>query len=205
MDILRKIYEATSVGNYPDDGSTGIASDDDLPPGNIVFGDKYKKTNDYYNRLTSFKRQFKPDLGDWYWDEFENSTGMEDPENYSDTLDSMEERWPNIWKHVKTDVPDAERRADLTKMKKEIPDEQLGDEPTNSAEEYDESILINKINDYLNEGIFDGSCKIGSKRVTMPVVAKNSKEAEKKFTDMVKLHQKNGHLPKGEIEDIKFG
>ena len=64
--------------------------------------------------------------------------------------------------------------------------------------------IINKIENIINEGIFDGSCKIGNKGVTMPVVAKDEKEAKKKFIDKVKLHQKNGHLPKGKIEDVMF-
>ena len=61
-----------------------------------------------------------------------------------------------------------------------------------------------RLQQYISESIFDGSCKIGSKKITMPVVAKNSKEATKKFIDKVKLQQKNGHLPKGKIEDIVF-
>jgi hypothetical protein len=150
-DILDKLNEAIVVGNYPDDGSTGIASDDDMPPGNIVFGDKYKTTNNYFNRLTGFKKQYETDLSKWYWDEFENSTGMEDPDNYSETLDSMEERWPNMFKHIKKSVPEKERRSDLTKMKKEIPDDALGDEDTESADELEDSILISKIEKYLTE------------------------------------------------------
>jgi len=150
-DILYKLNEVILVGNYPDDGSTGIAGDDDNPPGNIVYGEKYKTTNNFFNRLTGFKKQYEPDLGDWYWDEFENSTGMEDPGNYSKTLDSMEKRFPGIFKHVKRSVPDKERRADLTKMKKEIPDKALGDEDVESAEEVDDSILVSKIEKYMEK------------------------------------------------------
>lgn len=150
-DILYKLSEAIVVGNYPDDGSTGVASDDDNPPGNIVYGEKYKATNNFFNRLTSFRKQYEPDLSNWYWDEFENSTGMEDPGNYSETLDSMEDRWPDIFKHIKKHVPDKERRADLTKMKKEIPDKALGDEDVESADELEDSILVSKIEKYMEK------------------------------------------------------
>jgi hypothetical protein len=56
----------------------------------------------------------------------------------------------------------------------------------------------------VNEKIFYGKAKIGKKIVTMPVVAKDNKEAENKFIKRVQLEQKNGHAPKGEIEDIIF-
>jgi len=153
MDIIDKINEATIVGNYPDDGYAGICGDDDLPPGNLVTGEKYIKTKDYFNRLTSFKTQYKPDLSNWYWNEFDASTGMEDPGNYSKTLDSMEKRWPNIFKHIRRSVSDKKRKADLTKMKKEIPDKALGDEEAESAEEFEESILISKIDKYLTDNV----------------------------------------------------
>ena len=78
---------------------------------------------------------------------------MEDPGNYSKTLDSMEKRWPNIFKHIRRSVPDKKRKADLTKMKKEIPDKALGDEEAESAEEFEESILISKIDKYLTDNV----------------------------------------------------
>jgi hypothetical protein len=102
------LLEATTSNGYPDNG-TGVAGDDDAPPGNIVYGDKYKKT-DYFNRLTSFQKIWDVDLSDWTWDEFEKSMGMEDFDNYSNTLQGMkdlfpEEVWKNIWKRMKN-VPD---------------------------------------------------------------------------------------------------
>lgn len=105
LDIL----EATTVQNYPDNG-TGVASDDDRPPGNIVYGDKYKRSP-YFNRLTSFKDIWDLDDSDWKWDEFEKSMGMEDLDNYSDTLQGMEDllpkkTWNNIWKRMKN-VPNS--------------------------------------------------------------------------------------------------
>ena len=38
-EALDIVSEATTAQNYPDDGS-GVAGDDDRPPGNIVFGQK---------------------------------------------------------------------------------------------------------------------------------------------------------------------
>lgn len=103
------LIEATVSRGYPDDG-TGVAGDDDRPPGNIVYGEKYKKTP-YFNRLTPFQQSWEADVSDWKWDEFENSMGMEDFENYSNTLQGMEdlfpkETWRRVWAKMKN-VPDA--------------------------------------------------------------------------------------------------
>jgi hypothetical protein len=97
LDLL----EATTAQDYPDNG-TGIAGDDDRPPGNIVYGEKYKRTP-YFNKLTDFQDSWEVDLSDWTWDEFEMSGGMEDKRNYSTTLKSMKdlfpkETWNNVWK-----------------------------------------------------------------------------------------------------------
>jgi len=59
-------------------------------------------------------------------------------------------------------------------------------------------------NDELNEKIFNGKAKIGNKIVTKPVVAKDEKDAEKKFIKAIEIQQKNGHAPKGDIEDLVF-
>ena len=109
--MKKKLDETTwSGGNYPDDG-TGIATDDDRPPGNILLGSKFKET-DFFNRLTTFSRNWDYDAGDWKWDHFEMAQGMEDFDNYSQTLQTMkslfpEETWNNIWKRM-SQVPDAE-------------------------------------------------------------------------------------------------
>jgi hypothetical protein len=108
------LLEATTSNGYPDDG-TGVAGDDDRPPGNIVYGEKYKKA-DYFNRLTTFQKIWKADTSDWSWDEFENSMGMEDFENYSNTIQGMKdlfpkEVWRRIWAKMKN-VPD-----DLTTLR----------------------------------------------------------------------------------------
>jgi len=62
--------------------------------------------------------------------------------------------------------------------------------------------MIREILEGLNEGVFNGTGKIGSKVITMPVVAKDEKEAITKFKKRVELEQKNGHTPKGDIKDI---
>lgn len=108
------LLEATTSNGYPDDG-TGVAGDDDRPPGNIVYGEKYKKA-DYFNRLTTLQKIWKVDNSDWKWDEFELSMGMEDFENYSNTLQGMkdlfpEEVWKRVWAKMKN-VPD-----DLTTLR----------------------------------------------------------------------------------------
>lgn len=99
-----------SGGNYPDDG-TGVATDDDRPPGNILLGPKYKE-KPFFNRLTSFVRNWEPDIGDWKWDHFEMAGGMEDYDNYSQSLQTMaslfpDDTWENVWKRM-TQVGDKE-------------------------------------------------------------------------------------------------
>lgn len=99
LDILEATF------NRGDFAGFGIAGDDDRPPGNIVYGEKYKKVP-YFNKLTDFQERWGIDLSSWKWDEFKNSTGMEDERNYSNTLKSMEnlfpkETWNNIWKRMK--------------------------------------------------------------------------------------------------------
>lgn len=106
-----------SAPNYPDDG-TGIATDDDRPPGNILIGSKFKPI-EYFNKLTTFARNWDYDTGKWTWDHFELAGGMEDYDNYSQTLQTMkslfpEETWDNIWKRM-TQVGDKEATKDFAK------------------------------------------------------------------------------------------
>jgi hypothetical protein len=103
------LLESTTVQNYPNDG-TGVSTDDDRPPGNIIYGEKYKKTK-YFNKLTDFQETWGVDLGDWTWDEFKWSAGMEDIRNYSNTLQGLKdllpkETWDNIWKRMKYVSPE---------------------------------------------------------------------------------------------------
>ncbi len=117
----RKINEAIPGGGiwhrfgFPDDG-TGISTDDDRPPGNILIGVKYKPI-DYFNRLTSFNRNWDMDTGEWLWNHFENAGGQDDFENYSETLKGLEkllpkETWKEVWRRMRH-VPDAEVSADF--------------------------------------------------------------------------------------------
>lgn len=114
FEALEFLNETTYSRGYPDNG-TGISTDDDRSPGNIVYGEKYKRTP-YFNKLTDFQDSWELDDSDWKWDEFENSMGMEDFENYSNTLMSMKdlfpkETWKRIWAKMKQ-VPD-----DLTTLR----------------------------------------------------------------------------------------
>jgi len=118
MSKFKEILEATVTGGYPNDGYRGVASDDDLPTGNIVYGEKYKRIP-FFNRLTSFQKNWIIDNGPWDWDQFRNCVGMEDLENYSKTLDSMKDlfpgyTWKNIWKRMR-EVPDDTVQADYKK------------------------------------------------------------------------------------------
>jgi hypothetical protein len=102
---------------FPDDGS-GVAGDDDRPPGNILIGHKFKQVN-FFNKLTNFTRNWVPDAGKWKWDHFEYAGGMEDYDNYSQTLQTMkslfpEETWDNIWKRM-AQVGDKEVARDFAK------------------------------------------------------------------------------------------
>lgn len=103
--IEKYFIEATVTNSYPDTG--GIAGDDDFPPGNIVFGQKNKKIP-YKNRLTGYNKVWTVDDSEWTWDEFENSKGMEDPENYSNTLKSLGDIIPkfDFFHRLKRKVPD---------------------------------------------------------------------------------------------------
>lgn len=113
--IKKYLFEAGMItGGYPDDGSTGPASDDDRPPGNIVWAPRYVRGK-YDNKLTPYNTIWRHDeRGNFTWDWFENSTGMDDPDNYSDTLKSMkslfpDETWKVAWRAIrKKDVPSKE-------------------------------------------------------------------------------------------------
>lgn len=143
------LEEAVVVGNYPDTG--GITTDDDMPPGNINFGLKYKKTP-YSNRLTTFKSSWTVDDDpNWKWDEFENCVGMEDRDNYSDTLKGLR----NILGkgHVLNRTKNkshAQRSTHMSAMNKEVPSEPLGKEKVDYEDAPDkESDITEKINMFL--------------------------------------------------------
>ena len=120
-DYLKKyLFESTWTGmgdeagnSYPDDGS-GIAGDDDRPPGNILMAPRYER-GEYFNKLTPYNTIWRHDeKGGWTWDWFENATSQDDPDNYDETLLPMkdlfpEDTWKAAWSAIrKKDVPDAE-------------------------------------------------------------------------------------------------
>ena len=138
-DLLEKyLIETTWTGMgdepgnaYPDDGS-GVASDDDRPPGNIIFGPRAER-REYFNKLTQYNSIWDyDDKEDFKWDYFENLVGQDDYENYSETLKSMdklfpEEVWDNVWKKMKN-IPDPTVDARFRKQLKPERDaeDQLG-------------------------------------------------------------------------------
>lgn len=105
-EALDLLDEAIVAGDY-----SLIVQDDDIPTGNIVYGPRYKR-NPYYNRLNKFNTIWDQDDSEWKWDIFPHSIGMEDFDNYHNSLGSMKnlfpkKTWYNMWKHMKN-VPDDE-------------------------------------------------------------------------------------------------
>ena len=100
---LKDILESTFTGGYPNDGSTGPASDDDLPVGTTVFGDKMVPIK-VPNRLTgaTIKYVTADEVGDeWNYDEFDHSTGLGSYKSYSKTLDSLKDIiGDRLWKRT---------------------------------------------------------------------------------------------------------
>jgi hypothetical protein len=138
--FMKKLTEQGMFHKYgfPDDGS-GITTDDDRPPGNILIGTRYKPTG-YFNKLTPFNRNWDIDTGKWKWDDFENAEGQEDFTNYSQTLQGLKtllpkDTWEYMWKHMK-DTPDKEATADFKKagMPHRTAATQLGKEKEDTAE-----------------------------------------------------------------------
>lgn len=118
-DKLEKyLNEAGMItGGYPDDGSTGPASDDDQPPGNIVVGPRSVR-KDYFNKLTQYSSIWDyDDTENFQWDEFGNLGGQSDKKNYHQTLDKMGQLFSkstmdNTWKKMR-DFTDAESTKDF--------------------------------------------------------------------------------------------
>lgn len=147
-ELLEKyLIETTFADSYPDTG--GICGDDDFSPGNILMGLKYRKSS-YRNRLTGYDKIWKVHDGDWKWDEFENSKGMENPDSYSDTLKKLDDVVPDFdfYKRLKRKVPvsDIEHDYDRTPQKRDI-EAQLGKDDVETADVPDE--IKEKIELYL--------------------------------------------------------
>jgi hypothetical protein len=101
-------------------GGGGQAGDDDTPPGNIVMGLKFKKEK-VKNSLTGEYTRQVIDNDPFYWDEFDNSAGMEDPNRYSDTLRKKWRRTPKKYDLDDT-VPNYVERFHKHIKKRDIPD-----------------------------------------------------------------------------------
>ena len=189
--IMKYLSESTWTGmgdepgnSYPDDGS-GIAGDDDRPPGNILLGPRFER-KDYFNKLTQYNTIWDyDDKENFKWDYFENLAGQDDFNNYSDTLKSMdklfpEEVWDNAWGKIKN-VPDKEviKRFDIGGQPWRSKDDQLGDHPedqmggTKTAEEPKELDVQESLNltDRIDKLLIDG-CKKKKKKLTESKVAK---------------------------------
>jgi len=133
INKLTKKYllETTISGDYPDFG--GICSDDDMPPGNINFGPRYKRV-DYNNRLTGYNTIWDvDDKSDFEWDYFEHSAGQEDSDNYHPTLKGLDTILGDRLKgHIrKRPVPDAEvKKANIKNLRPEMnPKDAIGNDP----------------------------------------------------------------------------
>lgn len=147
IDLIKKYFiEATTTMGYPDVG--GVCGDDDYPPGNAVFGQKNKKIP-YKNKLTGYNKVWDVDDSEWTWDEFENSKGMEDPENYSQTLKKLDiiPKF-DFFHRLKKKVPDKDVEANYNRTPqtrdKEI---RLGKDDVETAEVPDD--IKEKIELYL--------------------------------------------------------
>lgn len=137
LEALDLISESTVAGNYPDTG--GIAGGDDTPTSNILLAPRYKEIS-YFNRLTSFNRNWTHDDSDWKWDVFANAKGQESLDSYSNTLQSMKslfpkKTWELAWGRMKK-VSDKSTIATFKQSGKEDRDvkNQLGKEKDPHAE-----------------------------------------------------------------------
>lgn len=171
--INKYLFESTWTGmgdeagnSYPDDGS-GIASDDDRPPGNILMAPRYKR-GEYYNKLTPYKSIWKHDEdGGWYWDWFAEASGQDAIGNYSKTLKSMrdlfpDETWEVAWRAMKpVSDKEGEKRFDLALQPYRKADDVIGhhdadqqggkDEVADTPKELEtnEMSILNKIDNLL--------------------------------------------------------
>lgn len=187
MDDLFEKYliETTWTGmgdeagnSYLDDGS-GIAGDDDRPPGNILIGSRYEKRG-YFNKLNHYNNIWDVDnKEDFKWDWFENATGQDDFDNYSNTLQSMdklfpEDTWNNAWKKMKN-VPDREAdvRFDIKGQPYRDSDDTLGDEEEDTVDVPKELDVkeSNNLMDRIDKILID-VCKSKKNNLTESNVAK---------------------------------
>ena len=111
MNYKKYLKESTVAGAYAETGPKAMAGDDDFPTGNIIMGDKYKKTG-YYNKLTNFNVNWVPDLNNWGWLDFDSTVPQGSIDAYSETLLDHPLSGRLFKKMKKTgDVPDVPTRA----------------------------------------------------------------------------------------------
>lgn len=186
-DILDKIDEATYVGAYPSDGS-GVATDDDLPPGTFVFGDKMVPVN-VPNRLTGATKKYvtADDLNqDWNYNEFDNSKSMGSLDSYSDTLKDLKGALADrLWKHVDTNAsdnmhPDKEEKFDDSEVDQ---DSKLSDDEEEVVQ-VKESIL-EKIDKWTKEPKHINEAEIaGSDRKALTKIIMSGKSSKIKIKSL---------------------
>lgn len=144
---LKEVLETTITGGYPNDGSTGPATDDDAPPGTTVFGDMMVPV-EVPNRLTGMTIKYVPadDLGqDWNYDEFDHSMSMGSHKSYSKTLDSLNKILNDrLWKRTDN------RKFRLQKDKYDARKDSEVDQTNKLSDDEEETMEITeKINKYL--------------------------------------------------------
>lgn len=156
MNWEKYLKETTITGGYPNDGSTGPASDDDLSVGTTVFGDKMVPV-EVPNRLTGMTIKYVPadELDqDWNYDEFDHSTGMGSHKSYSKTLNSLDKILNDrLWKRtdnrkfkLQKDKHDARKSNDIDQTNKLSDDEEETMEITEKI-----SIYLNLEETMMNE------------------------------------------------------
>lgn len=124
MSLKDKLLnEGTITGGYPNNGIGGISSDDDLPPGTTVFGDKMVPV-EVPNRLTGKTIKYVPAADvdqEWNYDEFDNSKSMGSHKSYSNTLKGLNRiLGDRMWKH--TDARKARMQQDKWDTRKDSED-----------------------------------------------------------------------------------
>lgn len=146
---LKDILESTVSGGYPDDGSTGPASDDDLPTGTTIFGDKFVPEV-VPNRLTGSTIKYSPATDDWNYDEYEHAMGMGSEKSYSKTLDSLKSLLGDrLWKH--TDKYNTELSPDKAKARRDSEVDQTSKLNKDDEETMDTKDITEKITTWIGE------------------------------------------------------
>ena len=164
--VMKKFYdlmnEATVTGGYPDSGIGGPCTDDDLPPGTTVFGDKMVPV-EVPNRLTGKTIKYVPadEVGTkWDYDEFEHSQPMGAYNSYSDTLDGLSKiLGDRLWRHTKPRTAELSPDKEMAYKDSEV-DQEEKPKPTKGEETLDIKERIDRYlgvqeEEILNEEVVD--------------------------------------------------